>query len=87
CHQDTVCATVAPMKELSIREMRAVLGRLDDLLDQEGEIVLTRRGRRVARILPIRARRQLPSHRDLRQRMPVLTSSAELVRVDRNARG
>jgi antitoxin (DNA-binding transcriptional repressor) of toxin-antitoxin stability system len=75
------------MKELSIREMRSSLGKLDDLLEKEGEIVLTRRGSRVARVLPIKAKRQLPSHRDLRQRMPLLTPSADLVRVDRDERG
>jgi antitoxin (DNA-binding transcriptional repressor) of toxin-antitoxin stability system len=75
------------MKELTIREMRASLGRLDRLLEKEGEIVLTRRGTRVARVLPIKQSRKLPSHRGLRQRMPLLPSSAELVRADRDERG
>jgi antitoxin (DNA-binding transcriptional repressor) of toxin-antitoxin stability system len=75
------------MKELSIREMRASLGQLDRLLEREGEIVLTRRGTRVARLLPMKQNRKLPSHRDLRKRMPLLSSSAELVRADRDERG
>jgi antitoxin (DNA-binding transcriptional repressor) of toxin-antitoxin stability system len=75
------------MKELSIREMRAALGHLDELLDREGEIILTRRGKKVARLVPITAKRQLPSHRDLRRRMPVLRSSTELVRAERDERG
>jgi antitoxin (DNA-binding transcriptional repressor) of toxin-antitoxin stability system len=75
------------MKELSIREMRASLGQLDRLLEKEGEIVLTRRGTRVARVLPMKQARELPSHRDLRKRMPLLASSAELVRADRDERG
>ena len=75
------------MKELSIREMRASLGRLDELLEDEGEIVVTRRGKRVARLLPMRPKPQLPSHRDLRERMPVMGPSAELVRADRDDRG
>ena len=75
------------MKELSIREMRASLGRLDALLEEEGEIIVTRRGKKVARLLPMRPKPKLPSHRDLRERMPVMSSSAELVRADRDNRG
>jgi antitoxin (DNA-binding transcriptional repressor) of toxin-antitoxin stability system len=75
------------MKELSIREMRAALGTLDELLDREGEIILTRRGKKVARVVPITVKRRLPSHRDLRRRMPVLKSSTDLVRIDRDGRG
>jgi antitoxin (DNA-binding transcriptional repressor) of toxin-antitoxin stability system len=75
------------MKELSIREMRAALGHLDRLLEKEGEIVVTRRGAKVARVLPMKKTRKLPTHSDLRQRMPLLSSSAELVRADRDERG
>ena len=75
------------MKKLSIRDLRASLGRLDDLLEQEGEIVVTRRGKAVARLLPMRPKRRLPSHRDSRQRMPVLKSSVESIRADRDDRG
>jgi antitoxin (DNA-binding transcriptional repressor) of toxin-antitoxin stability system len=75
------------MKELSIREMRAALGKLDELLEEEGEIVLTRRGRKVARLLPMHPKRALPSHRDLRARMPLLGPSADLIRTDRDERG
>jgi prevent-host-death family protein len=67
--------------------MRAALGNLDELLDREGEIILTRRGQKVARVVPIKARRRLPSHRDLRRRMPVLKSSTALIRTDRDERG
>ena len=75
------------MRELSIREMRASLGRLDELLDEEGEIIVTRRGKKVARVSPIRPKRRLPSHRDLRARMPLVRSSAEILRADRDERG
>ena len=75
------------MKELSIRQMRASLGRLDELLEKEGEVILTRRGRRVARVLPLKPKRTLPTHRDLRKRMPLLKPSDELVRADRDERG
>ena len=75
------------MKALSIREMRASLGRLDELLDEEGELIVTRRGKEVARVLPMTPKRRLPSHRDLRARMPLVLSSAEIIRVDRDERG
>ena len=82
-----LCATVGYMRHLSIREMRASLGRLDELLEEEAEVLITRRGKAVARLLPMKTKRRLPSHRDLRQRMPVVRSSVELVRADRDDRG
>lgn len=75
-----------PMKTLSIREMRAALGRLDTLLEQEAEILVTRRGETVARLLPMKPRRKMPSHADLRRRMPLLKVSTELIRADRDGR-
>jgi antitoxin (DNA-binding transcriptional repressor) of toxin-antitoxin stability system len=74
------------MLKLSIREMRAKLGMLAELLDQEGEIVVTRRGEAIARVLPIRRRRR-PDHADLRASLPRLErSSEELIRSDRDER-
>ena len=73
------------MKQLTIRQMRNALTRLDQITAEEGEIVVTRRGRPVARLLPIRARRRMPSHRDLRASMPRLRVGSEvLVRQDRD---
>ena len=75
------------MRELSIREMRAALGRLDEILEDEGEVVITRHGAPVARLLPVRGARQLPSLRLLRESMPFLgTPSAWLIRLDRDER-
>ena len=75
------------MKRLTIRQMRAALSRLDEIVGQEGELVITRRGRALARVLPIRPQRVLPSHADLRARMPRLAVPSEvLVRQDRDAR-
>ena len=75
------------MKALSIREMRASLGRLEELLEEEGELVVTKRGKAVARLMPMGPKRRLASHRDLRARMPVLRSSTEDIRADRDGRG
>ena len=75
------------MKELNIREMRASIGRLDELVAMEGELVVSRHGQPIARILPMPAHRQFPDHADLRARMPRLqSSSAELIREERDER-
>lgn len=72
---------------LSIRELREALTRLDELLAREGEVVITRRGEPIARVLPVGRRRELPSHRELRACMqPVASGSEHLVRQDRDAR-
>ena len=75
------------MKTLTIRQMRTALGRLDQIVTREGEIVVTRRGRPLARVVPVRGSRPMPSHADLRARMPRLkTPSEALVRRDRDGR-
>ena len=75
------------MKTLSIREMRSALGQLDDLLAEEREIILAKRGKPIARLLPIQPPREMPSHADLRSLTPRLSSSAGLIREDRDSRG
>ena len=75
------------MRSLSIREIRAALGNIEEIVEREGEVLITRHGKPVARIGPVERRRQLPSHRALRESMPPLeVSSAELVRRERNGR-
>lgn len=74
------------MKTLSIREMREALGQLDQLVEHEGELIITRRGRAIARVLPFKPQRVMPSHAEHRGRMPRLSPSAELIREDRDAR-
>jgi antitoxin (DNA-binding transcriptional repressor) of toxin-antitoxin stability system len=39
------------MKVINIRQMRASIGRLDELVAAEGELVISRRGRPIARVL------------------------------------
>lgn len=76
-----------PLKELNIRETRASLGQLDALIAAEGELVICRRGEPVARVLPMTPQRRLPSHADLRQRMPLMQApSADLIRNERDER-
>ena len=74
------------MRELSIREMRAELGRLARLVDREGELIVTRRGKAIARIVPFEPRRKMPSHADFRSRLPRVSSSVDRVRDDRDGR-
>ena len=75
------------MKTLSVREMRAVLPHLDEVVAAAGEIVITRRGRPLARVLPARVRGAMPTHADLRASMPRLKRRSEtLIRADRDAR-
>ena len=75
------------MRSLSVREMRAVLPRLEQILAEEGELVITRNGKPLARVLPTPSREPIPSHADLRSRMPRLEVGSEvLIRQDRDER-
>lgn len=75
------------MKTLDIHEMRQAWSRIDEIVAKEGEIVVTRRGQPVARILPARPKRRLPSNAALRASMPRLkTPSETLIRADRDGR-
>lgn len=75
------------MKTLSIREIRKELAHLDELVKCEGEVVVTRRGQQIARLLPLRSKRQMPSHAELRASMPRLKKGSEKhVRAERDER-
>ena len=74
------------MKTLSIREMRASLAQLDKLVNAERELVVTRHGKAIARIVPVEARRQMTPRANLRRSMPQVSASEDLVRQDRDGR-
>ena len=75
------------MKKLSIREARQSLSHLDRILNEEGEIALTRRGKIIAKVVGIGQTRPIPSHKSLRLKMARLRKGSEkLVREDRDAR-
>lgn len=83
----SMCYNVT-MKSLSVRDMRNALSTLDELVTKEGEVLVTRRGKPIARVLPVGRSDRPPSHLDLRESMPHLEHSSEdLVRKDRDARG
>lgn len=74
------------MKNINIRELRASLGRLDELVERHGELAVTRRGKVIARVVPLGGRRAMPSHAELRAALPRLSSSAGLIREERDQR-
>lgn len=75
------------MKQLTIREARQSLSHLESLLATEGEVTITRRGKPIARVMPITRDLVIPSHKNLRSKMPRLRKRSEvLVRQDRNER-
>ena len=75
------------MQHLNIREMRSVLGKLEQLVEEQKELVITRNKQEIARILPMQSKKQRPTHIQLRQLTdanPV--SVTELIRLDRDGR-
>ncbi|MCP9882416.1 hypothetical protein KBY65_07970 [Cyanobium sp. Alchichica 3B3-8F6] len=67
--------------------MRASLGQLAELVAAEGELLISRRGEPIARVLPMVPQRRRPDHAELRERMPLLRSSAaDLIRAERDER-
>lgn len=75
------------MRKLSIREVRKELAQLDKLVSREGEVVVTRHGQPIARLLPLRSKRRMPSHADLRASMPRLRKGSEKhIRAERDER-
>jgi len=75
------------MKKMTVREARQTLSRLDRVLEEEGEVTITRRGRAIARVVPVSGKRAIPSHKALRESMPRMRrGSGRLVREDRDAR-
>ncbi len=76
------------MKKLNIREARAALSHLEEILEKEGEITITRRGKPIAILSPLEGERAMPSHKELRRSMPRMErGSEELIREDRDGRG
>jgi prevent-host-death family protein len=72
------------MKTLSVTELRATLSRIEEVLNDAGEVIVTRRGRPIARILPMRG---MPSLAEFRASMPRMkVPSKVLVRQDRDSR-
>jgi antitoxin (DNA-binding transcriptional repressor) of toxin-antitoxin stability system len=75
------------MRELSVREMRQGYQVLKEALEQDGEVVLTHHGKPFAKVVPLTPVKGMPSHADLRARMPYQEVPSEVyIREDRDAR-
>lgn len=73
------------MRRISIREIRSALSNVEEMLESEGELIITRHGRPVARVLPVDRLRPVPSRRDLRQSLPPMPiQSEDLIRRERD---
>lgn len=72
------------MRSMSIRELRDSLASLGEIVEEEREILVTRHGRVLAKLVAPGPPRQAPSHADLRAGMPYqAVPSEELVAQDR----
>jgi prevent-host-death family protein len=74
------------VRQMSIRELREALTRLDEIVDRDGDLVVTRYGRPLAKVVSLKPSRRIPSHADLRAGMPRMsTGSEDLIRQDRDS--
>ncbi len=75
------------MQTLSIREVRGALGRLDEILCITNEIIITKHGKAIARIIPIKGKHRRPTHEELHRLTKKLsTYSEKLLRDERDER-
>ena len=75
------------MKQLTVRAVRAELTRIDRVLAHQGEVLLTRRGKPIARLLPVSRTMRPVSHADLRRKMKRLAVGSEVyLRAERDER-
>ena len=72
------------MRTMSIRELRDSLSSLGEIVERDREIIITRHGRVLAKLVAPGPSRSAPTHSDLRASMPYLSvPSEELIRQDR----
>ena len=72
------------MREISVRQLREALTSLEQIVEREGELVVTRHGRPLAKVVSLNPARRVPSHADLRASIPPMAvGSEELIRRDR----
>jgi antitoxin (DNA-binding transcriptional repressor) of toxin-antitoxin stability system len=78
---------VERMRRVSVREMRALLPELESTLAEEGELLLTRHGKPIARLTSLSGPRHRLSTAALRAQMkPLRVPSEVLIRQDRDER-
>jgi antitoxin (DNA-binding transcriptional repressor) of toxin-antitoxin stability system len=73
------------MLQMSVRQFREALTALEQILEREGEFIVTRHGRPLAKVVSLNPVRKAPSHADLRASIPPMQAGSEdLIRQDRN---
>ena len=70
------------MQTLSIRDMRNALGHLDTLVNEAGELIITRHGEAIARVLPIHGKLSRPTHDELHRLTKKLSTPSEKILRD-----
>ena len=74
------------VRQMSIRQLREALTSLDQIIEREGELIVTRHGRPLAKVVSLNPRRSAPSHAALRATIaPMVVGSEELIRRDRDS--
>ena len=73
---------VSEMQTLNIRDMRNALGHLETLVNASGELIITRHGEAIARVLPIQGKRSRPTHKELHALTKKLSTSSEKILRD-----
>ncbi len=75
------------MMKLSIREARQSLSSIEQILSLEGTVTITKRGKEIARVIPVNRVVSIPSHCILREKTRrQKTGSEQLIRDDRDER-
>lgn len=80
------------MRQVSVRQARVQMADLLDAVETGEEILISRRGKVVARLVEVEKTMvptiAFPSRRELRERQsPARTTAAEVIRADRDERG
>lgn len=67
--------------------MRNILGKLDSLVEEQQELIITRNKQAIARVLPMHTPKKRPTHAELRLlQQTSAIASADLMRQDRDER-
>jgi prevent-host-death family protein len=67
--------------EISVKEARSKLSSLVDTAEQGGEIIISRRGKKVARLVPLTGKRIFPSLKEFRASIRVSGESLSTIVV------
>ena len=79
-----IASGVGRLRSMSIRQLRDSLSSLGEIVEKDREILITRHGRVLAKLMAPGPSRSAPSHSGLRAGMPYLSvPSEELVRQER----